>query len=247
MNSPVDATSPLETHPYNSLPIPPDTKILIVGTAPPPRFSLPRPPFGGPKEGLDADFFYGSEHNLLWHYLKLASGEPAFADPGTPEALAEDTESIMQDYLRRHRIWMRDVLQTYRRKKERPDSPLDVDIDLTAEGTTYLDFFAVLEAGRNIGRIVFTGVKASDWFFGKVLPVGRDAAAAKHYRRLFLDADAARKTRSGSQQYTDEFCRADISGRVIRFHVAPSPSGSAGASEDKRYVDIYRRIIFDQD
>jgi hypothetical protein len=49
-----------EHHPYNDEPFPPEMRVLVVGTAPPPRFSQPRPPHSGPREGYDADFFYGS-------------------------------------------------------------------------------------------------------------------------------------------------------------------------------------------
>jgi hypothetical protein len=56
-----------ETHPYNLREaIPSRTKVLLLGTAPPPRFSSPS---CGEMRGLDFDFFYGSEDNYMWVFL----------------------------------------------------------------------------------------------------------------------------------------------------------------------------------
>lgn len=237
----------LETHPYNTLDIPPDTTLLIVGTAPPSRFSLPRSQHEGPRDGLDADFFYGSEPNMLWSYLKLAAKEPDFADPGSPEVQHENTEAVMKEYLFRHRFWMHDVLQTYVRKKDKPTTALDADIDLNDSRTTFMDFPAILEAGKKIERVVFTGVTVSDWFFGKVLGRCFQKKEAEAYRRIFLDANAQRKAKKNADEaYTDELCRAEFSERTIRFHVAPSPSPAAGASLNQRTIGIYRKILFEQ-
>lgn len=237
----------LETHPYNSLDIPPNTTLLIVGTAPPSRFSQPRSQHEGPRVGLDADFFYGSEHNMLWSYLKRAAKEPDFAEPGSDGAQRENTEAVMQQYLLRHRIWMHDVLQTYVRKKDKPVTALDADIDMNDSRTTFMNFPEVLQAGAKIERVVFTSVQTSNWFFGKVLASCLPKEMADSYRRLFLDADAKRKAKADTdEQYTDEFCRAEFLGRTIRFYVAPSPSGSAGASDDRWFSDIYRKIIFER-
>jgi hypothetical protein len=54
-----------ETHPYNSEPIPDNVRLLIVGTAPPPRFSNPQCEGVGAHK-LDFEFFYGSGHNNMW-------------------------------------------------------------------------------------------------------------------------------------------------------------------------------------
>jgi G:T/U-mismatch repair DNA glycosylase len=236
-----------ETHPYNSSPIPPDTKTLIVGTAPPPRFSLPRPPHAGPERCWDADFFYGSGSNYLWVYLEAAASERIFAEPGTSEAAVEDTESLMRDFLQRHRIWMRDVLQTYRRKQGHESSSKDRHIDLGAPHTTFLDFSVVLEDGRNIERIVFTSGDAAEWFFSKVLAKGSAPKAVQNYRQIFVAADRARKERTASEKYAKEFCAVEFNSRIINFWVAPSPSGSAWVPDKKSCIEIYRSILFAED
>ena len=243
MNKSLKADSLPETHPYNSFAIPANTKTLIVGTAPPPRFSLPRPPHAGPKKGWDADFFYGSGENHLWSYLQKAASEQIFADPGTAEAAAEATENLMRDFLVRYRIWMRDVLQTYRRRNSHGNSPRDRHIDLTYSATTFQTFLPDIESSQSIAKIVFTSVQAADWFFSKSLGTGSDNAT--NYRQMFAAANKARKERSCIQKYTERFCAINLNDRIIKFYVAPSPSGSARRLSEQTCVDIYRRIIFD--
>jgi len=239
--------SQLETHPYNSLDMPSCTKLLIVGTAPPSRFSHPRSQHEGPRDGVDADFFYGSEYNMLWHYLKLAAHEAPFAAPGSAEARRENTEAIMKEYQQRYNMWMYDVLQTYVRKKDKPITAKDADIDLNDSRTTFMNFPAVLDAGKKIERVVFTGVQVSNWFFGRVLANCFPKDVARACRNRFLDADAKRKAKQGTdEQFTDLFCSEEFLCRTVRFHVAPSPSGSAGASEGPRFSRIYRKIIFEE-
>lgn len=244
MNEVLDDFPPLEHHPYNLTCLQRDATILIVGTAPPPRFSMPRELFGGPRKGYDADFFYGSESNLLWHYLKVAANEPDFAEPGTPSALAENTEFIMRDYLFRHQIAMCDVLQTYRRTKSNPQGARDVDIDLFASGTTFLDFKSVFDSAKDIHRVVFTSIKAADWFFRKALPQGQYLNSTQKFTRLFLDAIAARESRVGSTRYSEEFCREEVYGRLVEFYIAPSPSPSNYERADQDSIGIYRSILF---
>jgi hypothetical protein len=165
----IDAESgaTLETHPYNSESIPAGTKTLIIGTAPPPRFSLPRPPHEGPKKGWDADFYYGSAANYLWLYLERAADEAIFAEPGTPEAAQENTESLMRDFLHRHRLWMRDILQTYRRKPRKETSSNDRDIDVSRDkGTVFMQLGPLLEGNKDIRKIAFTSQDfAAKWTF----------------------------------------------------------------------------------
>src|ERR1700693_4108094 len=117
-----------ETHPYNLSPkfsIPDDTRLLIVGTAPPPRFSNPA---SKDRRGLDFDFFYGSEDNYMWEFLdniaEEIDDEKLFAD----DASSEDCCDAARKFLQRHKIWMCDALQTYHRKEGMEWSASDADI-----------------------------------------------------------------------------------------------------------------------
>ncbi len=63
-----------ETHPYNHHEAIPDgTCKLIVGTAPPPRFSHPRSTDKVCLRPCDLDFYYGSEDNFMWEFLERIS------------------------------------------------------------------------------------------------------------------------------------------------------------------------------
>lgn len=233
----------LEYHPYNSIPLPPDTRTLIVGTAPPPRFSLPRPPHKGPKPSWDADFFYGSGSNMMWVYLENAEGRRIFAKPGSPEASIEDTIKLMKELLTRHKLWMRDVLQTYRRKLGREDSSLDSDIDIEAVDTTFMDFEDVLAVGPHINRIVFTSVNAAKWFFTKVVIPTDAAASQRGFEHVFAAADDLRKARKGIETFIEPFYEGKVCGRTFTFYIAPSPSPAAQVPDVEMCIEIYRRIV----
>ncbi len=242
--------SPLERHPYNSderFRLPLRTKTLIIGTAPPPRFSLSHlSNRRGLMKDFDADFYYGSKENILWGFLTKAFAEPDFAIPGSEAAKVEDTENMMQKYLAKHDIWMRDVLETYRRKPGRARSASDYHINVSHAETTFLNFESVLKDGPSINKIVFTSVKATEWFFKRMLASPARPENEERYRKLFCTADAARKARTGDKKYTDEFCTAEVHGRILRFFVAPSPSAAAGNSDEHKYGEIYRRILFEE-
>ncbi|WP_148287794.1 hypothetical protein [Rhodopseudomonas sp. B29] len=234
--------SSLEHHPYNSIAIPPETRTLIVGTAPPPRFSLPRPPHEGPKPGCDADFYYGSASNMMWVYLENAEGRKIFAEPGSPEASVEDTVKLMEELLTRHNLWMRDVLQSYRRKPGHEGDSSDSGIDIVGVDTTFMDFAEVLAAGPHIDRVVFTSVNSAKLFFTKAV-----TAVGQHsFEHVFATANALRKARKGIDTFTEPFYQGNVGGRTITFYIAPSPSPAAPVPDVETCTKIYRRIVLGQ-
>ena len=111
-----------EVHPYNSAyPIPRGTRVLVVGTAPPERFSrLP-----GPSGDLSGDvrFYYGSRDNELWSKIipKIARFQLGQGD-------AEAKRQEMISFLKVNRILMLDVHERYLR--ERAGSSLDSNLRL---------------------------------------------------------------------------------------------------------------------
>lgn len=236
--------SSLETHPYNHYPIPPDTRVLIVGTAPPPRFSFPRSSRSGLIKGADADFFYGSEHSMMWVYLEDAAGRKRFAKPRTAEAEAEATEDLMLEMLREHRLWMQDVLLTYRRKAGRENSALDEGIDINASDTTFLDFSSVLKTGCRIERIVFTSMTAAEWFFSRILKQWDEPQTKNSFSDLFAAAKKARGTKGAVERFLSPIFSDTFNERKIDFFVAPSPSSSARGPDLKTCAEIYRQIVF---
>ena len=107
-----------EEHPYNfHYSIPEETCLLIIGTAPPPRFSHRRPKDIGPR---DVDFYYGSSDNQLWSILEDLYGEKLYW-PSRENPSREDSREAMCSFLRTHEMWMRDAdVPTKRRKREKP-------------------------------------------------------------------------------------------------------------------------------
>lgn len=138
----------VEYHPYISREaIPTGTRVLIVGTAPPPRFSK------NPKvlKAGDVDFFYGSRDNQLWHMILSPIFGVDFKHKSENAARV-----VMQNFLSRHRIWMTDILAQYRRKK-------DDASDHNLIPATFTDLNAIFEAHRSIAGLVITGEYAEKW------------------------------------------------------------------------------------
>jgi hypothetical protein len=151
-----------ETHPYNSEAMPADVRLLVVGTAPPPRFSKP-PCEGFGEHKLDFNFFYGSGHNKFWFWLNQIAAGQGMALPND-DASAQEYCRAARDYLERNRLWMKDVLQTYRRKPGRECSSSDEDIIEPLAGEC-INFAEVLVQHPSIEALAFTSKKASEWSF----------------------------------------------------------------------------------
>lgn len=162
-----------ETHPYNldkRIQIPEGTRTLIIGTAPPPRFS--NPACGG-MEPKDFDFFYGSWNNNMWQFL--CDSEPR-SNGSIESTIILDTELSSGQrrnaaciFLKNNNIWMRDVLQEYERKPGKECcSAADRDIDIISppnKNATKFTNFAQVCAVRSIVRFAFTSEKAAEWTF----------------------------------------------------------------------------------
>jgi len=137
-----------ESHPFNKdNPIPAGTRILIVGTAPPQRFSS----VPGPDGDLPGDvrFFYGSRDNeLWWEILPALTGRKFNLENVTASRQA------MTIFLENNRIWMHDICEKYRRTKA--GSALDNNLCILETS----NFGEVLRAYPSIEHIVFTGCRA---------------------------------------------------------------------------------------
>jgi len=225
-----------ERHPYNELyPVPDDTETLIIGTAPPPRFS--NPALGGIRDG-DAKFYYGSEDNSLWWDIfdainQKLTGKKLFTDQDWEQCHCVGT---MRQFLRSHKIWMRDVLQAY--KRDDPCSASDSEITRTE----FADFRGQLRAASSIRKIAFTSEKAAEWTLeafeeqGLIAPEERKEAALK--LKAWRDADARGR-------YQQSCFEASSGGSGIKFFVLPTPTARSRAGlkiADK--VEIYQRVLF---
>jgi hypothetical protein len=217
-----------ETHPYNSEPIPNNARLLIVGTAPPPRFSNPQCKGVGVHK-LDFEFFYGSGHNNMWHWINQIAVDQGIPLP-SDEAEAEEYRKAAREYLIQNRLWMKDVLQTYRRKPARECSSRDDDIVEPLPGEC-INFAEVVVQHPSIEALAFTSHKAAGWSF---MAMGQPDC---------LRAYCERSPNDRTMDLTEPFHRTSIGGREIKFFLLPSPSGRAVSNSEA--IDIYKAVLFD--
>jgi G:T/U-mismatch repair DNA glycosylase len=160
-----DATK-VRTHPYNGCePIPKETKLLIIGTCPPPRFE--RPSDAGPKRSDDFDFYYGSKDNQLWSCLLKEIFSEDFPDEC----------SKRREFLKCKGIWMHDILEKYRRTA---CSSKDADL----RPVCFADIRGILGKHEAIIALICTGRFAEKWTRRRMVE-----------QKLIKDTDWPAKTR----------------------------------------------------
>ena len=127
----------VHTHPYPPF-IKEDTKKLIIGTLPPPRFST------GELLEKDVDFCYGSYYNSLWLYIDKIHDLKLRYD-NSLEAIEE-----RKQFLIKHKIGICDIVESAHREK----------IDASDLGMTNIklrDIIGYLKQYPNIDSLLFTG------------------------------------------------------------------------------------------
>ena len=127
----------IHKHPYPPF-IREDTEKLIVGTLPPPRFSV------GELLEKDVDFCYGSAHNSLWRYIDRIH-QLGLLYNNSEEAIVQ-----RKQFLRAHRIGIFDIVEQCTRN------------DMTASdlGMTHVvlrDLISALHRYPNVRTLLFIG------------------------------------------------------------------------------------------
>ena len=139
-------------HPYKPI-LFKDTKRIIVGTLPPPRFFLKD------LKEEDVDFPYGSKDNLLWRILnKIFLLDLEFKN--TKNAIEQRFS-----FLEKNQIGVCDIVQSC--KKERLDSS-----DSSMNDIVLRDILNYLKVYKNINTILFTGKNSKnspEYFFRQIL------------------------------------------------------------------------------
>lgn len=139
-------------HPYAPF-IKSDTKKLIVGTLPPPRFST------GDLLEKDVDFCYGSYYNSLWLFIdKIHNLNLSYNN--SQQAIEE-----RKAFLTQHKIGVCDIVASAKRKK------IDAS-DLGMQQVKLRDIIGYLKQYPNIDTILFTGGNSKngpEYFFRKHL------------------------------------------------------------------------------
>jgi G:T/U-mismatch repair DNA glycosylase len=124
-------------HPYPPF-IQPDTKTLIVGTLPPPRFST------GELLDKDVDFCYGSYYNSLWLYID-AIHQLGLRYDNSQEAVAQRKTFLIQ-----RQIGVCDIVDSCERDK------IDAS-DLGMKNIQLRDVVGYLMQYPTIDTLLFTG------------------------------------------------------------------------------------------
>ena len=139
-------------HPYQPF-IKNNTKKLIVGTLPPPRFST------GELLEKDVDFCYGSYYNSLWLFIdKIHNLNLRYEN--SKEAIEE-----RKQFLIKHKIGVCDIVESAEREK------IDAS-DLGMKNIKLRDVVGYLKQYSNIKTILFTGGNSKngpEYFFRKHL------------------------------------------------------------------------------
>ncbi|MBC3847330.1 uracil-DNA glycosylase family protein [Winogradskyella echinorum] len=139
-------------HPYKPF-IQSDTKKLIVGTLPPPRFST------GELLEKDVDFCYGSYYNSLWLFIDKIHNLNLRYD-NSNEAIDQ-----RKAFLIKHKIGVCDIVESAEREK------IDAS-DLGMKNIILRDIVGYLKQYPSIETILFTGGNSKngpEYFFRKHL------------------------------------------------------------------------------
>ncbi|WP_010182391.1 uracil-DNA glycosylase family protein [Aquimarina agarilytica] len=140
------------THPYAPF-IPLNTTKLIVGTLPPPRFTL------GNLNERDVDFCYGSSNGLLWPILDR------IFNLGLVYENSSSAVEQRRDFLIQRNIGVCDIVASCKRTK------IDAS-DLGMQQVELRDMIGILKQQPKINTLVFTGGNSKngpEYFFRKLL------------------------------------------------------------------------------
>ncbi|AXH15926.1 DNA glycosylase [Malaciobacter mytili LMG 24559] len=130
-----------------------DTKYLIIGTLPPPRFCTKN------LKKNDVDFCYGSQDNLLWQVLDKIYKLNLLYD-NSKEAIKQRKE-----FLIKKNIGICDIVESCFREK------IDAS-DLGMKDIKLRDILKYLNKYKNIQKIIFTGKNSKnspEYFFRKTI------------------------------------------------------------------------------
>ncbi len=130
-----------------------DTKSLIIGTLPPPRFCTKQ------LKQKDVDFSYGSQDNLLWQVLDKIYNLNLLYD-NSKKAIQQRKE-----FLIKQNIGICDIVESCFREK------IDAS-DLGMKNIKLRDILKYLKEYKNIQKIIFTGKNSKnspEYFFRKTI------------------------------------------------------------------------------
>lgn len=200
-------------HPYKPF-IKNDTKKLVVGTLPPPRFST------GDLLEKDVDFCYGSYYNSLWLFIDKIHGLNLRYD-NSNEAIEERKE-----FLIKNKIGVCDIVDSAERDK------VDAS-DLGMKNIILRDIIGYLEQYPNIDTLLFTGGNSKN---------GPEYFFRKHLKGYNLKLELVNNEIPRIHQFVipSEAQESAPSKRVIKTVSLTSGSGAANISISR--IPLYKQL-----
>jgi len=138
---------------------------------------------------------------------------------------------------------MRDVLQSYQRKK---CTPFDADI-VGPDVANCTDFRPIFAAHSGLSTVGFTSEKAAEWTFRtlenqNLVPQGAYVRALLQ-KKVEKDASLEEYV---TLKFKHPFLRIRIAQREIEFYTLPSPTGRSRKKglTKQRKQDIYKHVLF---
>ena len=187
-------------HPYQPF-IKKNTKKLIVGTLPPPRFTT------GNLLEKDVNFCYGSYYNSLWLFIDKIHNLNLRYD--------QSNEAIKQrkDFLVKHKIGVCDIVESCEREK------VDAS-DLGMQNIKLRDVIGYLKQYQNIETILFIGGRSKN---------GPEYFFKKHLKNYNLKLELISKETPRIQEFKLD-CQTELSGSASRKIKTVSLTSSSGAA-----------------
>ena len=230
-------------HSYNERhPIPPGTRALIVGTAPPPRFC--KDPWSCEYD-LDFDFFYGSGTNWMWDILPRAFDKP----DALPVTISpEECQIKAKEFLECHGLWMRDVLARIRRKSGKENSARDTDLEKPNE-LDFANFSTTFDCAPNLAVIATTSEVAFEWLMQALRFQGITSSDGKSELRAWKELSSSIPVPDSIDFWISKHSRPaatfELKGatRTINVYILPSPSSSRSNMDAKSKAKIYAHVL----
>lgn len=191
------------THPYQPF-IKNDTKKLIVGTLPPPRFTT------GNLLEKDVNFCYGSYYNSLWLFIdKIHNLNLRYNN--SKAAVKE-----RQEYLIKHNIGVCDIVESCEREK------VDAS-DLGMQNCKLRDIIAYLKQFPNIDTLLFIGGNSKN---------GPEYLFRKHIKEYNIKLELVSKETPKIQEFVmpNKLLEVNSKQRIIKTVSLTSSSGAANIS-----------------
>lgn len=188
-------------HPYKPF-IKKDTKKLIVGTLPPPRFTT------GNLLEKDVNFCYGSYYNSLWLFIDKIHNLNLRYDN------SQDAIKERQDFLIQHKIGVCDIVESCEREK------VDAS-DLGMKNLMLRDVIGYLKQYPSIETILFIGGRSKN---------GPEYFFRKHIKDYSIKLELVSKETPRVQTFVLEHDLEASKKRIIKTVSLTSSSGAANIS-----------------